>query len=214
MMIIMVWLSQAKWAVDDATSHGISERQSSRLGGLALVLGACAYYLNLLWMGEQWVPELGDAYGFTLPLYYWLVLLIALVGLCDDLAVNISPGRRLFLVLALAYAAVAQQPEIVPPSAYAWLPGALNNSVTLTVAGAILVAGFVNAGNMADGANGLMAIIGLSFFAVASWINPAGYYLSVILALFVFLIFNVSTGQIFRAILGLMHCPRRSHLAV
>ena len=45
MVALMVWLSQRTWVVDDAASHGISEAQSSRLGGVAVFLGAIAFFV-------------------------------------------------------------------------------------------------------------------------------------------------------------------------
>lgn len=197
MMFVMAWLSRASWAIDEADSHGISERQSSRLGGVAVVLGAAVFFAALHWPAPQWAAPLTDPGKLALPTYAWAVLLIALVGLWDDLAVQFSAAIRLLLVLGISCWAIISDPGLLPASVYAWVPGLLNQPAWLTIAGAVLVAGFVNAGNMADGANGLLASIALAFFGLAYWYNPTGYYWSAVLALSVFLIVNVTTGRIF-----------------
>ena len=194
MMFVMAWLSRASWAIDDADSHGISERQSSRLGGVAVVLGAAVFFAALHWPAPQWAAPLTDPGKLALPTYAWAVLLIALVGLWDDLAVQFRAAIRLLLVLGISCWAIISDPGLLPASVYAWVPGLLNQPAWLTIAGAVLVAGFVNAGNMADGANGLLASIALAFFGLAYWYNPTGYYWSAVLALSVFLIVNVTTG--------------------
>ena len=197
MMLVMVGLSRARWAIDDANSHGISERQSSRLGGVALVLGAAVFFATLHWSGHQWAPALTDPNKLMLPSYAWAVMFIALVGLSDDLALQLSPAIRLLLVLSVAVWAISSDPELLPASVYTWVPELFNQTAWLTFGGAILVAGFVNAGNMADGANGLLASIALSFFCLAYWFAPTGYYWSAILALSIFFIVNITTGRIF-----------------
>jgi UDP-N-acetylmuramyl pentapeptide phosphotransferase/UDP-N-acetylglucosamine-1-phosphate transferase len=197
MMLVMVGLSRARWAIDDANSHGISERQSSRLGGVALVLGAAVFFATLHWSGHHWAPSLTDPNKLMLPSYAWAVMFIALVGLSDDLTVQLSPAIRLLLVLSVAVWAISGDPELLPASVYTWVPELFNQPAWLTFGGAILVAGFVNAGNMADGANGLLASIALSFFCLAYWLVPTGYYWSAILALSIFFIVNITTGRIF-----------------
>ena len=197
MGLFMAWLARASWAIDDADGHGISERQSSRLGGVALVLGAAVIFATLHWTGHSLASSLTDPNKLVLPSYAWIVLLIALVGLHDDLGGRVSPAVRLLLVFLVAGWGLVNNPELLPASVYAWLPEPLNQAVWLTFGGAILVTGFVNAGNMADGANGLLTSIALSFFCLACWFDPTGYYWSAILALSIFFVVNVTTGRIF-----------------
>ena len=197
MGLVMAWLARASWATDDAGSHGISERHSSRLGGVAVAFGAAGFFFTLQGIEGPWAPTLTSPSDFTLPDYALAVLLIGLVGLWDDLAAQLSAGIRLILVLSISCWAIVSSPEIMPASVYGWVPEAIDHPAWLIGAGALLVAGFVNAGNMADGANGLLASIALTFFVVAYWHSPTGYYGSAILALLVFLVVNVATGRIF-----------------
>ena len=199
MVVLMVWLCKRAWVVDDAASHGISEVQSSRLGGVAVFLGAIAFFVVTEWTtgsakgSQSAVISSGD----NLPGYMSYVFLIALVGLWDDFVARFQPMSRLALVLAISMFAFLNDAVPMTASAYHWLPFGLNNSFTLVMAGTLVVTGFVNAGNMADGANGLLGIIGVSFLSALLFFGSAGFASIFIMALLVFLTFNVATGRIF-----------------
>ena len=135
--------------------------------------------------------------GDKLPDYMIYVFLIALVGLWDDFVTRFQPTSRLVLVLAISIFAFLSDAVPMTESAYGWLPLGLNNAFALMLAGALVVTGFVNAGNMADGANGLLCIIGVSFLSVFMSYDSTSFASMFILALLIFLIFNVATGRIF-----------------
>jgi UDP-N-acetylmuramyl pentapeptide phosphotransferase/UDP-N-acetylglucosamine-1-phosphate transferase len=73
----------------------------------------------------------------------------------------------------------------------------LNNAFALVMAGTLVVTGFVNAGNMADGANGLLGTVAVSFLSVFMVFNGSSFASMFIMALLIFLTFNVATGRIF-----------------
>ena len=60
-----------------------------------------------------------------------------------------------------------------------------------------MVSGFVNAGNIADGANGLLSMVYTVFFLFLYSIDPSILYSSAIVSLMIFFIYNISTGNIF-----------------
>jgi UDP-N-acetylmuramyl pentapeptide phosphotransferase/UDP-N-acetylglucosamine-1-phosphate transferase len=60
-----------------------------------------------------------------------------------------------------------------------------------------MVSGFVNAGNIADGANGLLSLSYLAFFCCLNIIEPSVLNSSVIISLLIFVIYNISTGRVF-----------------
>ena len=60
-----------------------------------------------------------------------------------------------------------------------------------------MISGFINAGNIADGANGLLSLVYLVFFLVLYSINPSIFYSSMIISLAIFFAYNVTTGRIF-----------------
>ena len=199
MVVLMVWLCQRSWVVDDAGSHGISEVQSSRLGGVAVFLGAIAFFVVTEWAAGSTKVSLSTVIssGDKLPGYMSYVFLIALVGLWDDFVTRFQPTSRLALVLAISMFAFLSDAVPMTESAYDWLPLGLNNAFALLMAGTLVVTGFVNAGNMADGANGLLGIVGVSFLSVLLSYDSASFASMVIMALLIFLTFNVVTGRIF-----------------
>ena len=199
MVSVMFWLSGKGWAVDDAGSHGISEQHSSRLGGIAAFLGAIAFYVSFSWVKNpstflsSWL-QIEDAL-FSQHLVY--VVGIALIGLWDDFAGELSATVRLLSVMVLVWCGLMFTPNLLPAASYEWLPGSLENSLVLVFAATLLVTGFVNAGNMADGANGLLTLVVLAHIILAYEYGYADYQLAVIMSLTIFLFFNVSTGRIF-----------------
>ena len=199
MVALMLWLCQRSWVVDDAESHGISEVQSSRLGGVAVFLGAIAFFVVTEWAAVSTNVSLSTftRSGEGLPVYMYYALLIALVGLWDDFVARFQPISRLALVLAISVFAFLSDAVPMTASAYHWLPLGLNNDFALVTAGILIVTGFVNAGNMADGANGLLGIVGISFLSVLMTYDSASFASVCIMALLIFLVLNVVTGRIF-----------------
>lgn len=199
MVALMLWFCRSSWVIDDAESHGISELQSSRLGGIAVFLGTFAFFAVAEWAAVNEGISIGGGIfiGSKLPNYSSYVLLIALVGLWDDFVTRFQPLLRLVLVLAVSLAAFASNAVSLNANTFDWLPFGLNNSIALVVASTMVVTGFVNAGNMADGANGLLGIIGISFFCVAMFYDKASFAPLIIMALLIFLLFNMVTGRIF-----------------
>lgn len=199
MVALMVWLCSRSWMIDDADSHGISELQSSRLGGVAVFFGAIAFFVVSEWTAgsstaSQAIVSLPAA---KFPNYVSFVLMIALVGLWDDVVTRFPPIARLILVMSISGAALVTKAVPLTGSAYEWLPFGWSNPMVLTMAGVLIVTGFVNAGNMADGANGLLSTVGISFFTILVYLNSASFAFVFLMALLIFLVFNVSTGRIF-----------------
>ena len=199
MVALMLWLCKQPLVVDNAASHGISELRSSRLGGIAVLLGAIAFFSVAKWATGE-VNALFSAFvelSKKLPDYTIYAFLIALVGLWDDFVTRFRPAPRLVLVLGISIFALCNNVVPTTSSAYDWLPAGLNNDFVLVTVWTLVVAGFVNAGNMADGANGLLGIIAVSFFSVLFFLGSASFPAVFILALIIFLTFNLATGRIF-----------------
>lgn len=199
MVALMVWLCQRSWVIDDAASHGISELQSSRLGGVAVALGAIAFVVVNDWVTGSTIGQMGwfASSGKTLPDYMSYVLLIALVGLWDDFVTRVPPALRLALVLVFSLLAFLHDAVSMTASVYDWLPFGFDSSLTLILAATLVVTGFVNAGNMADGANGLLGIVGVSFLSILMAHDNVNFAPMLIMALLIFITFNLGTGRIF-----------------
>ena len=67
----------------------------------------------------------------------------------------------------------------------------------MTVAATIVVVGFVNAGNIADGANGLLAIIALCVFYLAHQHTQSALFFGLFVSVAVFTLYNLASGRIF-----------------
>lgn len=199
MVVLMAWLCQRSWVIDQADTHGISENQSSRLGGVVVFFGTAAFFATsefLALLGNLSLAGASTLSDYT-PTYFVYAGLIALVGLWDDFVTRTRPAIRLLLVFLVSIYALSSDAVTMSVNAFDWLPLGLNNSIALVALGTLVVAGFVNAGNMADGANGLLSLIAVSFFSVLMVYDGVGFEALIIMALIIFLIFNVLTGRIF-----------------
>ena len=200
--IILMWLfanfTQGK---DSMESHGISHVESSRLGGLVIGIVFISYILGLTFF-SPYTPGIvrSDHY-----LYIWsAVFICCMLGLAEDFKPDfLSPKLRLgakFVVFALL---LYLAPQIVPQSL--GVPGLdqlLANDLIGWCLTTIFCVGFINAFNMADGANGLVP--GVATFALAIFFliyaRPAEGAL--LFTCSIFLLFNVFTGRFFLGDMG------------
>ena len=199
----MVLLSHQRFGVDRSSKHGISVRNTSRLGGLAI---AC--FLLLVWtlsylnqsteLGLDLVVPLG-----RLPILFLPVLLIGLVGLAEDIGLEMRPVHRLTVMLATGYVFFLLEPELLPNRLFKVLniDGGLAVLV-LAAASTVLLAGFVNAANVSDGANGLLAGLSLVFFWVSWQLDGDGWSFYLLVILLCFWLINLLTGRILLGDLG------------
>lgn len=202
-LALMVWLSHQRFGVDRSGKHGISVRNTSRLGGLAIVL-----FLTIVCFISLLDQEAGLGIALvvpitSLPTYIWPVLLIGIIGLADDMGIVIKPSIRLSMMLAVGLVFFFLKPELLPNR----LLEVLNieddwGIVVLTTASCVLLAGFVNAANISDGANGLLAGLCLVFFWVAWQLQGDGWSFYLLVILLCFWLINVLTGRIMLGDLG------------
>ena len=202
-LALMVLLSHQRFGIDRSSKHGISVRDTSRLGGLAI---AC--FLFLVWalsylnqsteLGLGLVVPLG-----SLPILFLPVILIALVGLAEDIGLEIKPLFRLMMMLAIGFVSFLLEPELLPNRLFKVLniDGVLAVLV-LAAASSVLLAGFVNAANVSDGANGLLAGLSLVFFWLSWQLDGDGWLFYILVVLLCFWLINILTGRILLGDLG------------
>ena len=194
-LCLMVWFSHQRFGVDRSAKHGISVKDTSRMGGVAIAL-----FLILVWLATIFLPSLADeikpgmAWG---PSFLLLAGLLACIGFLDDLGIPLTPVIRLLastLILTVGF--------IFVPG---WMPNqflgffgdmSLGFEVGLVAASVFVCVGFINAGNMADGANGLFSGICLAFFVCVWFLTADNFYFSMSLGLLSFFLINVLTGRI------------------
>ena len=197
MVGLMWWISGNPWVRDDAHSHGISEQDSSRLGGVIIALG----YIGFAVVSSNQFSAASSGQEFASPLIAAESLLlwglVAMVGMWDDFVSNIAAPTRLTLVSIFSLLWVVISPGVSQLEAYPWLPALLAHEAVLVIACAFVITAFVNAGNMADGANGLLSGICLAFFTFTFFEYSSQSVFALMMALTIFIVFNVGTGNIF-----------------
>ena len=202
-LALMVWLSHQRFGVDRSGKHGISVRNTSRLGGLAIAL-----FLTIIFLISSLNQETEFVLALvvpitSLPFYIWPVLLIGMIGLADDVGIAIKPSIRLSTILAVGLVFFFLRPELLPNRLLEVL--SIENDwgiVLLTVASTVLLAGFVNAANISDGANGLLSGLCLVFFWVSWEIQGDSWSFYLVVILLCFWLINVLTGRIMLGDLG------------
>ena len=195
-MIILQWFTRQSYAQDSVDKHGISKIGASRLGGLAVIL--CT--VGLLGVGT-YTGLVGDLrVPFEAQPFGWLAVLACMaLGLTEDLYNDyLSPRFRLWVELIIFALLISYRPELIPLDLGVW---GLDALMAVPVMGWLLTVifcvGFINAVNMADGANGLMpGILAISFSLFFAETGSL-VYAALMISCGLFAIFNVISGRIF-----------------
>ena len=195
-MIILQWFTRQSYAQDSVDKHGISKIGASRLGGLAVILCTVGLigvgtYTGLV--GDLRVPFEAQPFG-------WLAVLACMaLGLTEDLYNDyLRPRFRLWVELIIFALLISYRPELIPLDLGVW---GLDALMAVPVMGWLLTVifcvGFINAVNMADGANGLMP--GILAIAFSLFFAETGslVYAALMISCGLFAIFNVISGRIF-----------------
>ena len=195
MMLFLQWITNQSYALESAHKHGISQIGASRLGGATV----CGFSMILFAFGS-YSGVMGSGNLPAAPAVAWFtVIACMLIGLADDLKSNIlSPRFRLLSTILIFFVCLGLWSSLIPRSLGVpildMLLAAPFIGWFLTV---VFCIGFVNAINMADGANGLMpGTLTLAFIV---------FYLETDLLAFavlmtscgLFAIFNVISGRLF-----------------
>ena len=194
------WLALQRTAVDSADKHGISVVQSSRLGGVAIVLTTLGLILSIIllhpgsiYSDPFYSPDASRRFG--LP----IVVFCTMLGFVEDVKPDyLSPRLRLLLKFIAIGLFVYLAPTIVPQSlGIAPIDYLLANAFVGWALTTIFLVGFINAVNMSDGANGL--IPGIVFCSVMIFYIETNRPLDGVLAAScgLFFIYNLITGRLF-----------------
>jgi len=202
-LIFLDWMTRLRLGEDSPAKHGISMQQSSRLGGLSVAILVLCFFLLEITNEQAGVERDLLVYGFN-DLALVAVVLCALMGLAEDLRADfLSPRSRLVLKFLLFGSLGYLWPELVPTKlGLAPFDFLLSFPVMGWLMLTIFLVGFINAVNMADGANGLVA--GIVFCALLIFYQQTGRVIdaSLVSAFGVFLIFNVVKGRLFLGDMG------------
>lgn len=198
-LLCMHVLSILRVGSDSAVKHGISVRPSSRLGGLAIAIMMFAFIgFTFLTSTEPLILNNTERLG-------WIaVLFMAVLGFSEDIKADfLSPLVRLAAQLVFMGGILFLTDAYIPDSL--GLP-VVDYLLAIPLVGWILctifAVGFVNAMNMADGANGL--IPGVTFAAFFVFASETGrvFEMGYMNACAIFLVFNVISGRFFLGDMG------------
>ena len=195
-MLLMILLSSTHLGKDASAKHGISVSESSRLGGLAIAIVVIIYIAGLSAI-SPYTPGLMRNDDF---LYLWgAVFFCCSLGFAEDIKPDfLTPTLRLMAKFAVFGALFWLAPTFIPKSLGI---SVIDFLLSVPFLGWALVTvfavGFINALNMADGANGLVPGIALASFAVffAEYGRPMDGAL--LFACSIFFFFNVISGWYF-----------------
>lgn len=195
-MLVMQWVTRQRYAKDEAAKHGISQVSASRLGGV-VIIGLALSFLLIRFIGGY---EFDDVGPLGIHLWGWLAFLsTSLLGLIEDIDNDfLSPTLRLIVLTLFFGITFLIWPETIPNNiGYELIDNMMSNPIVGWAITVIFCVGFINAINMADGANGLVP--GIVFIASVIFNMVIGALVWEILAIVtgVFLLFNVISGRLF-----------------
>ncbi|MDA7794923.1 undecaprenyl/decaprenyl-phosphate alpha-N-acetylglucosaminyl 1-phosphate transferase [Porticoccaceae bacterium] len=195
-MLVMQWVTRQRYAKDEAAKHGISQVNASRLGGVVVIGLSLSFLFSRFLMGY----EFDDIGPLGIQTWGWLVFLsTSLLGLIEDIDNDLlSPALRLALLVLFFGITFVIWPEIIPNNiGYQLMDNIMSQPIIGWALSVVFCVGFINAINMADGANGLVP--GIVFIASVIFNSVMGAMIWEILSIVsgVFLLFNVISGRLF-----------------
>jgi UDP-GlcNAc:undecaprenyl-phosphate GlcNAc-1-phosphate transferase len=195
-LTLMYSLSTMSAGHDSVTSHGISSMSSSRLGGVAIVMSCLLLLIGIIILSPSSLGAAVDA--IFLPAWS-TVFVCVILGASEDFKADLlSPFVRLAAKLLAFGIFFWITPSVVPDAiGVPLLDGLFASPVLAWAICTLFCVGFINAFNMADGANGLVPGIatiafGILFLEYGGPIEGALFFVCLI-----FLIFNVLSGWFF-----------------
>ena len=192
--LFLIFLSRLKYGRDPIIKHGLASG-TSRLGGVAIILSVIVgVAFNYYFVGATTDISIFNAIDSIII----LSILIGFIGLVEDLSQRLSSSIRLFTMILAVILSLLIVPELVPYNLEIFYINSFFSFILfIFIFTVIMVCGFINAGNIADGANGLLSSIFLAFFVFIYSLDSNPFNFSMVMCLLAFIIYNVSTGRIF-----------------
>ncbi len=195
MLLLLQWITSQSYAIESVDKHGISKIGASRLGGAAIFASALALYFFGVFSGVIEPSPLS-----TISIIFWLSIFSCMgIGLIDDLKSNsLSPRMRLIIISLIFGVCLSVIPILIPQKiGIVGLDFVLDKAIIAWIITLVFCVGFVNAINMADGANGL--IPGIISIALAIFYMEVGSFTYAIFMTTcgLFTLFNVISGRLF-----------------
>jgi len=195
-MLVMQWVTRQRYAKDDIDKHGISQVDASRLGGAVVIGLALSFLIARYLMGYQF----SDVGPLGIHPWGWSAFLASsILGLIEDIDNDLlSPQLRLIMLGLFFGLTFLVWPEVIPNDmGYKPIDWLMSQPVVGWVIAVVFCVGFINAINMADGANGLVPGIVFIASVIFYWIIGALVWEVLSIVAGVFLLFNVISGRLF-----------------
>ena len=191
--VFLSLFSNLKSGKDSYEKHGLA-KGTSRLGGVAIILTlSIGIAINLFIDGQlSW-----QKYYLELNALIVFSFFISLIGLFEDFKQEIPSIYRLVATITAVGFSLSYMIDLLPVNLPLFLSYGITSSAIILLFTTLMIVGFVNAGNMVDGANGLLSIISLSFFLMLYSQYESYSYLALIIGLISFSLYNTLTGKIF-----------------
>jgi UDP-GlcNAc:undecaprenyl-phosphate GlcNAc-1-phosphate transferase len=195
-MLFFQWITRKSYAQESVEKHGISQVKASRMGGLAVIVTTLA----LLGYGVYNGTVVLGRGSLGVEWFVWLAVIGCMgLGLVEDLNNNyLSARARLYALIAIFSLLVAFRPLVIPLSLGVW---ALDVLLAIPIIGYLLTVvfcvGFINAVNMADGANGLVPGILTISFGLFYTETGSLAFAALMTSCGLFTIFNLISGRLF-----------------
>lgn len=195
-MLVMQWVTRQRYAKDNQEKHGISQVNASRLGGAVIIGISLCFLIFKFFEGHQFTN------ASPLVAHPWAgmaFLASSALGLVEDVDNDLlSPQLRLAMLALFFGLTFVIWPEVIPnKTGYAVIDFIMSQPILGWAIAVIFSVGFINAINMADGANGLVP--GIVFIASVIYNAIIGALVWEVLSVVtgVFLLFNVISGRLF-----------------
>ena len=196
LILFFHWTARRSYASDIIDKHGIAVVEASRLGGASVILWCFGI---LAFAGLTGITG-GESAYIEDYLFIWAgTLSCGLLGLMEDLRNGrLSPLFRLIIKLIVFGLIVAKWPFLIPSDlGVPFLDLLLSLPLSGWALTVIFSVGFINAVNMADGANGLMpGILTISFMLF--YLETGGLLFAALATCCgLFAMFNIISGRLF-----------------
>ena len=195
-MLFLQWITRQSYAQESVGKHGISQLSASRMGGVAIIVTTLALLAYGVYSGAF---ELGQG-SLGVEGFVWLAVIACMgLGLVEDLNNDYLSARfRLYALMVIFSLLLAFRPIVIPQGLGVW---GLDILLAIPFIGWLLTVifcvGFINAVNMADGANGLMPGILTISFGLFYTETGSLAFAALMTSCGLFTIFNVISGRLF-----------------
>ena len=195
-MLFLQWITRQSYAQESVDKHGISQLSASRMGGVAIIVTTLALLAYGVYSGAF---ELGQG-SLGVEGFVWLAVIACMgLGLVEDLNNDYLSARfRLYALMVIFSLLLAFRPIVIPQGLGVW---GLDILLAIPFMGWLLTVifcvGFINAVNMADGANGLMPGILTISFGLFYTETGSLAFAALMTSCGLFTIFNVISGRLF-----------------